>query len=118
VLGLLLAALGVYGLTAFTVARREREFGIRTALGAMRSEILRLVLRQSLGPVVCGCVMGVLLAAAVARVLGGFLLGLPALDLPAYAGSITLFLVAGSAACIGPSRRASRTNPASALRAE
>jgi len=82
-LGLVLAALGVYGLTAFTVARREREFGIRTALGAMRSEILRLVLRQGLGPVVCGCVMGVLLAAAVARVLGGFLLGLPALDLPA-----------------------------------
>ncbi len=61
--GLLLAAIGIYGVTAFTVTRRLREFGIRVALGARRADILRIVLRQGLGLTFAGCAIGVLLAA-------------------------------------------------------
>ena len=62
--GLLLAAIGIYGVTAFTVTRRLREFGIRVALGARRADILRIVLRQGLGLTFAGCAIGVMLAGA------------------------------------------------------
>jgi predicted permease len=116
--GLVLAAIGIYGVTAFTVARRLREFGIRVALGARRSDIFRIVLRQGLGLTFAGCAIGVVLAAAVAHLLSIFLLGVPVLDPLAFAGAVTLFVVAGLGACYGPARRATGLDPLSALRCD
>jgi len=116
--GLLLAAIGIYGVTAFTVTRRLREFGIRVALGARRSDIFRIVLRQGLGLTFAGCAIGVILAAAVAHLLSIFLLGVPVLDPLAFAGAVTLFVVAGLGASYGPARRATGTDPLSVLRCD
>ena len=116
--GLLLAAIGIYGVTAFTVTRRLREFGIRVALGARRGDILRIVLRQGLGLTLWGCAIGVILAAAVARLLTIFLLGMPVLDPATFLGAVTLFVVVGLGACYGPARRATGTDPLSVLRCD
>ncbi len=116
--GLLLAAIGIYGVTAFTVTRRLREFGIRVALGARRGDILRIVLRQGLGLTLWGCAIGVILAAAVAHVLTIFLLGMPVLDPATFVGAVTLFVVVGLGACLGPARRATGTDPLSVLRCD
>jgi putative ABC transport system permease protein len=116
--GLLLAAIGIYGVTAFTVTRRLREFGIRVALGARRSDILRIVLRQGLGLTLCGCAIGVILAAGAAQVLASFLLGVPVLDPATFAGAVALFVVVGLGACYGPARRATGLDPLSVLRCD
>jgi len=116
--GLLLAAIGIYGVTAFAVSRRTREFGIRIALGAQRRDVLRIVLRQGLGPTIAGCTIGLILAAAAARALTSFLLGLSPLDPMTFAGAAVLFVVVGLAACYGPARKATSLDPLAALRHE
>jgi predicted permease len=116
--GLVLAAVGLYALTAYTIGQRRREFGIRLALGAEPGHLLRMVLRQGFGLVLIGCAIGAVLAAAAARVLSGFLLGLSALDLPAFAGAVALCLAVGLAACYGPARRATKADPLLALRSD
>ena len=116
--GLLLAAIGIYGVTAFTVTRRLREFGIRVALGARRADILRIVLRQGLGLTFAGCAIGVMLAGALAHLLSIFLLGVPVLDPLTFAGAVTLFVLVGLGACYGPARRATGLNPLSVLRCD
>jgi putative ABC transport system permease protein len=118
IVGLLLAAIGIYGVTAFAVARRLREFGIRIALGARRDDIFRIVLQQGIGLVSSGCVLGVILATAIAHVLSGFLLGVPALDPAILAGAVALFLSVGLAACYGPARRATNVDPLTTLRCD
>lgn len=75
VLGLLLVGIGVYGVTAYLVTRRTREIGLRVALGASRSTVIRMVVAQALWPVVAGLVPGLLLAAMAAQVLRAYLLG-------------------------------------------
>ena len=90
--GLLLAAIGIYGVTSFAVSRRMREFGIRIALGAQRRDVLRIVLRQGLGLVVAGCAIGLLLAAAAAQLLTSVLLGLSPMDPVTFAGAAALFV--------------------------
>jgi len=116
--GLLLAAVGIYGVTAFTVARRTREFGIRIALGAERRHVLRMVLRQGLGLIVGGCAVGLSLAAGAGHVLSGFLFGVPLLDPAVFGGAVASSVAVGLAACYGPARRATRVDPISALRCE
>jgi putative ABC transport system permease protein len=100
------------------VARRLREFGIRIALGARRDDIFRIVLQQGLGLVSSGCVLGVILATAIAHVLSGFLLGVPALDPAILAGAVALFMSVGLAACYGPARRATNVDPLTTLRCD
>jgi putative ABC transport system permease protein len=116
--GLLLAAIGIYGVTAFTVASRTRELGIRVALGAKRGDIMRMVLGHGLRLTVIGCAIGLALSALLASALEGFLFGVPPLDPKTFAEAAALFTVVGLAACYEPARRATRADPAMALRHE
>jgi putative ABC transport system permease protein len=114
--GLLLAAVGVYGVMAFAVTLRTREFGIRVALGAQGRDVVRMVLRQGLWSTGLGCAIGFGLAALLARPLTAVLLDVPALDPVAFGGSAALCVVAAAAACYGPARRAVKSDPMAALR--
>jgi putative ABC transport system permease protein len=116
-LGLLLAAIGLYGLLAYTVARRTNEIGIRMALGATHGDVMRMVQKSALALVFAGIAIGVPLAFVAARFAVTFAdnIGLPAI--PIAAAAITLIIVALVAAYL-PARRASRVNPLDALRAE
>jgi len=117
-LALVLACVGLYGLLSYEVARRTREIGIRTALGAQRREIFRLVLRQGLTLTIFGAVVGITAAIGVTRYLGSLLYGVAATDpLTFVTIALTLLTVALLAGYI-PSRRAMRVDPMVALRYE
>jgi predicted lysophospholipase L1 biosynthesis ABC-type transport system permease subunit len=117
-LALLLASIGLYGVMAYGVAQRTNEIGIRMALGASRSAVLAMVLRQSLLIVLAGLAMGLPLAWASTRALSGFLFGLSPTDPTTIAAAtVTLLAVAGVAAYL-PARRATRVDPLIALRYE
>lgn len=114
---LLLAALGVYGVMAYSVVQRTREFGIRLALGATAGDIGRMVLRRTLALSGSGLALGVLGSAALRRLLAGALFGVGPLDPMTYASvALLLFVVAVCAASL-PTRRATRTSPIAALKA-
>jgi predicted permease len=115
---LILAGIGVYGVTAYTVARRTREFGIRLALGATTGDIVAMVLRQGLWLVVIGGAVGLPIAAVVSQVLAIFLYGVPPLDPVTFMAAVALFGATGLVACYGPARRATRVDPLAALRHE
>jgi predicted permease len=113
---LVLSAIGIYGVLAFGVAQRGREFGIRQALGADRASILTLVLKQGLVTAGIGIVLGLVGAAIVSRLMQSMLFGVGQHDPLVYAGvTIVLFAVA-AAACYLPARRATRVDPIVALR--
>ena len=116
--GSLLAAIGIYGVTAYTVARRTREIGIRLAMGARRADVLLMALRQGMGLVLIGSAIGLLLAAASSRVLVRILFGVPPLDPLAFAGAAVLLSSIGAIACYVPARRATRISAVEALRYE
>jgi ABC-type antimicrobial peptide transport system permease subunit len=116
--GLLLAAIGIYGVTAYAVARRTREIGIRIALGARRSDVVRMVLREGALLTLVGSATGLLIAAAISRVLAGFLFGIPPIDPVTFTGTMVLFAAIGLAACYVPVRHATRIDPTRALRYE
>jgi predicted permease len=90
-IGLLLAAIGLYGVTAYTVSRRTREIGIRIALGAERTHVIGMVLRQGMSLVAIGSVAGVVLAAGAGRLLRSILFGLPVVDPLTFGGAVILF---------------------------
>jgi predicted permease len=113
-----LAAVGLYGLLAYTVARRAGEIGIRMALGAKRSDVQRLVVGQGMGIVAIALVVGVGGALAIGRVIGGLLFGVSPGDPATYATVVAVLLAVALLACWIPARRASRMDPAEALRAE
>jgi putative ABC transport system permease protein len=116
VLSLVIAAIGLYGLLAYTVAQRTAEIGIRMALGAPHGQVIRIVLSQSLALIGIGGVMGILAAAAITRYLAGMLFGLTPLDPPTFvAAALTLAVVALLASYV-PARRAANVDPLVALR--
>jgi predicted permease len=117
-ISLLLATIGIYGVTAYAVSRRTREIGIRLALGAQRVDILGLILRQGMVLVAIGSVAGLLFAAAASRALTRLLFGVPPLDPITFGGAAALFALVGLSACYVPARRALRINPVEALRNE
>lgn len=118
ILGLGLACIGLYGLLSYEVARRTREIGVRTALGAQRGDVLGLFLRRGLIVVLLGSAAGVGAAAAVTRLLASLLYGVRALDPLTFLGAAVLFAVVGLVACLLPASRAMRVDPAVALRCE
>ena len=115
-IGLLLAAIGIYGVIGFFVARRSREIGIRMALGASRGEVRRLVLRQGLGPVAIGVVGGVAAGLVVTRILTTQLKGVTPYDPLTFAAVSCFLLVVAVVAIIGPARRATLVDPTAAMR--
>ena len=116
VVALLLSAIGIYGVLAFGVAQRVREFGIRQALGADRRSILALVLRQGIVTAAIGIAIGLAAAGWLTKYLQTLLFSVRPLDLTVFAGvTILLFLVA-ALACYVPARRATRIDPMEALR--
>ncbi|MCH9650514.1 MAG: ABC transporter permease [Deltaproteobacteria bacterium] len=117
-LGLFLAAIGLYGVLAYAVARRTHEIGVRRAMGAQRHHVLSLVMRQGLGLTAVGVLLGAALAAALTRMLQSILYGISATDPWTFAAVVgVLFLVAALACCL-PARRALRIDPLAALRHE
>ena len=116
VFGLLLAALGVYGVMALGVAQRTVEFGIRMALGARASDILPLVLRRSLALVSAGIGVGVVVAAVLNRVIASLLTGIGGFDPATLAVAAALMLATAIVACLIPALAAQRLDPVTALR--
>jgi putative ABC transport system permease protein len=118
VLALLLAALGIYGVLAYSVSRRTREIGVRMALGAQLSDVLKMVMRQGLGMVVLGLVLGLAGAVGVTRLLRSFLFEIEPLDPFTFGSVILLLAVAALVASWLPARRAAKVDPMVALRTE
>jgi predicted permease len=114
--GLLVAAVGMYGLVSFLVAQREREFGIRLALGATPAGIVRMILADALGWTAGGLVAGLLGSALAAWSLRGLLFHVSAANPAAYAAAAALLALPAMLAAFLPSRRAARLDPASTLR--
>lgn len=113
---LILASVGIYGVMAYSVAQRTNEMGIRMALGAQKSDVINLVLRQGLRLTLVGVVIGVAGSLALTRVLEAQLFGITATDLPTFLGVSTLLMLVALAACLIPAMRAMRVNPMEALR--
>jgi predicted permease len=118
VLALLLAAVGLYSVLAFTVAQRTVEIGVRMALGAQPAQVVNLVLRQGLWLVAIGLVVGCALASGLSQLIASLLFGIEPFHLGVYAGVAGIFTVVGVAACLVPSWRASRIDPLEALRSD
>ena len=118
VVAVLLASVGIYGVIAYTVALRHREFGVRRALGAQTAQVLGLVARDGGRLLARGVIAGVAGAALVAWFMRGLLYGVSPWDLQTYAAAIPVLVFAGAIACLLPARQAVRTNPVDALRAE
>jgi predicted permease len=116
--GALLAAIGIYGVTAYAVARRRREIGIRMALGARRADVVRMILQRGIRLTVIGCAIGLLLAAGASQALVVFLFGVAPLDPAVFGGAAAFFAVIGLAACYLPARKATTVDPLVALRYE
>jgi putative ABC transport system permease protein len=117
-LGLLLSAVGIFGLTAYTVSQRTREIGIRMALGAQRRTVLRTVMGGLAVPIAAGLALGLFGAWAASRTLETFLFGVERTDPIAFAAAAVLLAAAALLACYVPARRALRVDPVVALRAE
>ena len=115
---LLLALLGIYGVTAFSVTQRTREIGVRVALGAQRSHVLALVVRQGLVLAGVGVVLGSLAGFGATRLISNLLYGIAPTDALAFGGAAGLLSFAALAASWIPARRASRVDPIVALRSE
>ena len=113
-----LSALGLYGLISYGVERRRREIAIRIALGAARGDILRLVLRRGLGLTLTGVFAGVICASIATRLVKSFMYGVQIYDPFTFIGVSLLLIAVTGAACCFPARRATRVDPAGALRSD
>src|SRR5262249_21340793 len=117
-LALLLAAIGLYGVISYSVSQRTREMGVRMALGARRTEILRLVMGQGARLALVGVGAGIVLAALVGRVFTALLYGVSPMDPLAYALAIGVLAAVAAAAHLAPAPRAAPADPMRALRSE
>jgi predicted permease len=117
-LALALAAVGLYGVIAYSVSRRTREVGLRMALGARSSDVVRMVLAGGMRLAILGLVIGAVASAFLARVLESYLYGVSSIDWLAYLAAAGVLLLVASAANLIPALRASRVSPMSALRYE
>jgi ABC-type antimicrobial peptide transport system permease subunit len=113
---LVLSIVGIYGLLAYSVSRRQRELAIRKALGASDDRILKLVLTQGLTLALAGVVLGLCGAAAATRVLSSMLYGVSARDFVSFLLAPMLFLVVAAVATYLPARRATRLSAMEAMR--
>ena len=118
VLALGLAVVGLYGVKAYSVARRTREIGIRMALGAKRSAVLRMIMREGAIMLLCGIGLGLLLAMVTAKILSGILYQIGALDPIAFTVAPLVLAAAALVATWLPARRATHVNTIQALRTE
>ena len=118
ILGLILAVVGVYGVVSYTAAQRTREIGVRMALGAKRSDILKLVFKEGVAPVIVGVSIGIAVAAMLTRAMTKLLIGVSATDPLTYAMVVTLLSTVALLACWLPARRATHVDPIVALRSE
>ena len=117
-IGLVLAAVGLFGVVSYSVRSRTREIGIRVALGARPGAILRLVLTQGLSIVAVGLAIGLAIAAAISRFTASLLYGVSPTDLLTFAAVPVVLLLTAVAAVIVPARRACAIRPMDALRLE
>ncbi len=115
---LLLACLGIYGVLAFTTARRTSEIGIRMALGARPKQILRSILASGMAPVFLGILAGLLASVALARLFQALLFEVSAFDPLLYAGTALVLIGVAALACLVPALKAARLNPVEALRSQ
>ena len=118
VVALVLATVGIYGAVAYTVEQRTGEIGVRMALGAQTADVLRLVLKQGMTPVVFGLVVGILAALAVGRLLTTMLHEVSPHDPLLLGGTAAILGLAALLACLFPARKATLLNPVQALRAD
>jgi putative ABC transport system permease protein len=114
-IGLLLAAVGIYGVVAYFVTQRTTEIGLRMALGATPAKVLRLVVGQGMRPVVLGILVGVALAGAASRLLGSLLFGVGTRDPMTFVAVPVVLGLVALVASVVPARRATRVEPAKAL---
>jgi putative ABC transport system permease protein len=113
---LLLAVVGLYAALSYVVLQRQREIGVRMALGAERREIRRLVMGQGLMPVAAGVAIGIVTALIAGRLLTTMLFGVAPTDVITYAVALGAMILSATLACLLPARRATRVQPAAALR--
>jgi putative ABC transport system permease protein len=117
-LSLLVAMVGVYGVVAYSVARRTHEIGVRMALGAQPGDVLRMVLGEGLKLALAGAALGLALTLWLSRALASFLFGVGPRDALTFAAASAILTVAVCVASYLPSRQATRVDPATALRRE
>jgi putative ABC transport system permease protein len=115
---LVLAFIGVYGLVTYSVNTRRYEFGVRLALGAQSSQILRLVMREGVVLLIAGLALGIAGAAMAGRFIESQLFGVSPFDIPTYLIALAVIVAAGLLASWLPARRASMSNPLEVMRAE
>jgi ABC-type antimicrobial peptide transport system permease subunit len=115
---LVLAMIGLYGVIALSVGQRRREIGVRMALGARPSDVLRLVLGEGARITIAGIAIGLAGAVAISRVVTSMLYGVSATNVPVYAVATIAIVAVTFVATFLPARRATRVDPTAALRAE
>jgi putative ABC transport system permease protein len=115
---LVLAVIGVYGVVAYAVAERTQEIGIRLALGAERTRVVRMIVAQGMLSVIAGIVVGVIAAVASTRLIAGLLYGVEPHDAPTFVIATAALAVVAFVACTAPAIRAAFVDPVQALRAD
>ena len=118
ILALALASVGLYGVLSYSVSQRRRELGVRAALGAAKSDLVRLVVREGLGATIAGLATGLVAAVFLTRLMRSVLFGIGPLDVVAFAAAPLVLIPIAVIACLVPASRAAQTDPIEALRNE